>query len=56
MWRLGWLAPKPHLEGILPVSFGQNLVLLLIKTNLFVVLKSVFFLVELLSDEKYLPL
>lgn len=51
--QVGWLAPKPCLEGILPVSFDQNLLLLLIKTNLFVVLKFVFFLVELMSNEKY---
>lgn len=53
MWRLGWLAPKPCLEGILPVSLDQNLFLLLIKINLFVVLKLVFFLDELLCNEKY---
>lgn len=53
MWKLGWLTSKPCLEGILPVSLGQNLLLLLIKTNLFVVLKLVVFLVEVLSNEKY---
>lgn len=53
MWRLEWFAPKPCLEGILPVSFDQNLLLLLIQANFFVVHKSVFFLVKVLSNEKY---